>query len=205
MAGLILASNSPRRKEILKQAGIDFEVFSVEQEEYSEQLEPEEFVKELAFKKAENAVQEIEEKKKWEKEDKMIIGADTIVVQDGKILGKPINDRDTFSMINSLQGKTHQVFTGVAVLILKNGRKESICFAEKTLVKVYPMDVEEIQSYISTGESFDKAGGYAIQGRFGQYIEGIIGDYYNVVGFPLSRFYQEMKKRGLLDNLMISC
>ena len=204
MARLILASGSPRRKEILEQAGFDFEILSVEHKEYSQYSEPEDIVKDLALQKA-KPVAELIEKERNITEHKIILGADTIVVQDYKILGKPIDKEDAFSILNSLQGRTHQVFTGVAVIALNNGNRDEFCFAEKTLVKVCPMDLEEINQYIATKECMDKAGAYAIQGRFGRYIEGITGDYYNVVGFPISRFCQEMKSRGFLDNLIISC
>ena len=203
MARLILASNSPRRKEILEQAGIDFEILSVEHKEYSQYSKPEDMVKDLALQKAE-ATAGLMEKELKIAENKMIVGADTVVVQEHKILGKPIDRKDAFSMLHFLQGRTHQVFTGIAVIVFKDGRKENFCFAEKTLVKVCSMDSEEIYHYIAMEESMDKAGAYAIQGKFAPYIEGITGDYYNVVGFPLSRFYQEMKSRGFLDNLIIS-
>lgn len=210
MVKCILASGSPRRKEILEQAGIDFEILLTEHEEYSELLEPEAFVKELALKKAEAAADMIEKKQaenieNGQNKKTIIIGADTVVVQNHTILGKPIDHEAAFSMLNSLQGKAHQVFTGVAVIVLKNECREKFCFAEETLVKVCPMEPEEIHKYILTKEPMDKAGGYAIQGRFGRYIEGITGDYYNVVGFPISRFCREMKNKGLLDNIMITC
>lgn len=197
MARLILASSSPRRKEILEQAGMDFEVFVVEQKEHSQFLEPEDFVKELALQKAIAVANKIEGKLEEETEEKIILGADTIVVYDHKILGKPRDMEHAFHMLDSLQGKIHQVFTGVAMIILKKGKREEICFAEKTEVKVCHLEPEEIRQYILTGESVDKAGAYAIQGRFCRYIEGIQGDYYNVVGFPISRFCQEIKNKGL--------
>jgi septum formation protein len=129
----------------------------------------------------------------------LVIGADTIVASDGKILGKPKDEKEAFLMLSGLQGKWHQVYTGVCVEVLeKEGERRKICFAERTDVKVSDMDAEEIRNYIATKEPMDKAGSYAIQGRFGRYVERIEGDYYNVVGFPLSRFFRELKEIGIL-------
>lgn len=199
MSRIILASASPRRKEILAQAGIDFEVLSAEHEEHSDYQEPEDFVKDLASQKAEAAAAVFEENFGKTAENTIIIGADTVVVLKRQILGKPKDEGEAFTMLSSLQGKSHYVFTGVSVIILsENGSREQLCFAESTRVQVCRMAPEEIRCYIATGEPMDKAGSYAIQGRFAPYIEGIEGDYYNVVGFPLCRFYQEVKNKHIL-------
>lgn len=196
MDRIILASASPRRKEILSQAGISFEVFAADHEERSCFHDPEELVKDLAVQKAEAAADLL--KRKDFKEEAcagyVIIGADTVVALHGQVLGKPKDEEDAFDMLSELQGSTHQVYTGVSLLRLWDGRKEQISFAEATYVSIANMSPEEIRRYIATKEPMDKAGSYAIQGKFARYIEGIKGDYYNVVGFPLYRFCAEVKK-----------
>lgn len=197
MDRIILASASPRRKEILSQAGISFEVFAADHEEKSCFHDPEELVKDLAAQKAEAvaAVLKGEGSKGETAAGPVIIGADTVVALHGQILGKPKNEEDAFWMLSKLQGTAHQVYTGVSLIRLTgDGRKEQISFAEATHVSIVPMSPEEIRRYIATKEPMDKAGSYAIQGKFARYIEGIKGDYYNVVGFPLHRFCVEAKK-----------
>ena len=126
----------------------------------------------------------------------MIIGADTVVVQDGKILGKPQDEEDAFKMLMSLRGRAHQVFTGVAVLDIEDGQvRKKILHAEKTEVFVHSMSAEEIRRYVASGEPMDKAGAYGIQGRFAAFIDGIQGDYYNVVGLPVAYVYQVLKQK----------
>ena len=130
-------------------------------------------------------------------EDVIVLGADTVVANGDEILGKPRDLEHAKEMISSLQGKIHQVYTGVC--ICWNGGKinQNLTFYEKTDVEVYPMTKDEIESYVATGECSDKAGSYAIQGLFSPYIKGIAGDYNNVVGLPVARIYQEIKKLGL--------
>jgi len=126
--------------------------------------------------------------------DIMVIGADTVVVLDNEILGKPENEQDAYAMLSRLQGRAHQVFTGVALINCDGGRERQIKnFAVATTVYVHEMDAAEINSYIQTGEPLDKAGAYGIQGRFAAYVESIEGDYYNVVGLPVAEIYQEIK------------
>ena len=120
-----------------------------------------------------------------------VIGADTVVVCDGQILGKPKDRDDAVRMIRLLQGRDHQVMTGVTVIL--NGQQESFC--EMTDVHVYPMTEEEIAAYVATGEPDDKAGAYGIQGAFGVYIRGIDGDYNNVVGLPIARLYHVLSRK----------
>ena len=127
----------------------------------------------------------------------IVIGADTIVVHEEQILGKPKDEQEAFEMIRSLQGDTHQVYTGVAVLDFdKNGEKTVINHAMETKVSVNPMSTEEIQKYVESKEPMDKAGAYGIQGRFSAFIEKIEGDYFNVVGLPVSYVYQVLKELG---------
>lgn len=205
MRKLILASGSPRRKELLELAGLEFEVMVSHAEEIITKTEPGEIVEELSRCKA-LAVAELLEENAGDKEAEMragtkgtdesapvILGADTVVVLDGQILGKPADEADAKRMLNFLQGRTHQVYTGVTFVC--GGQVWS--FHEKSDVTVYPMTEEEIDGYLSTGEPMDKAGAYGIQGRFAIYIQGIQGDYYNIVGLPIARVWQELKKRYL--------
>ncbi|MBU3839664.1 MAG: septum formation protein Maf [Candidatus Ruminococcus intestinipullorum] len=190
MKKIILGSASPRRKELLEQMGMEFEIFiSHKAEEYTS-VKPEDIAAELALRKAENVASEIEAK------NTIVIGADTIVVQDGKVLGKPKDRANAFEMLHSLQGKAHQVYTGIAVLNYdESGQVNVHNDVVKTEVYVHAMSEEEIKNYIATGECDDKAGGYGIQGKFAVFIEKIEGDYYNVVGLPISHLYQILKTK----------
>lgn len=206
---IILGSASPRRKELLEQIGIEFEIVVSSKEEHFESTEPEEIVKELALMKAENVAEELVQREndcieeisashdgamRKYLQNVVILGADTIVVRDGEILGKPFDEEAAFHMLESLQGRAHQVYTGVAVLDFDgNGERQTIVHAEETKVYVHEMTKEEISRYLATGESMDKAGAYGVQGRFAAYIDRIEGDYYNVVGLPAAYVYQKIK------------
>ena len=185
---IVLASGSPRRKELLKQVGLSFEICPAKGEEVMKGENPEEIVKELATQKAFEVYRRYVEEGCIEKEKKVFIGADTVVAYEGKILGKPMDEADAYEMIEMLQGKKHQVHTGVCVIVAEE-KKEAVIesFASTTQVEVYPMSKEDILDYIETGEPMDKAGAYGIQGYFAQYIKGIEGDYANVVGLPVGR------------------
>ena len=187
---IILASASPRRRELLEQIGIEFEIKISEVEEVVTSTKPEEVVKELSGQKAQ-AVFDVLEKEM--KEDYLVVGADTIVFADGEILGKPKDYEDCKRMLRLLQNNIHQVFTGVTLIWKEQGKTCKTSFAEATDVRVCSMDEDEIKAYIETGEPMDKAGGYGIQGFFARYVEGIDGDYNNVVGLPVARLYKEMK------------
>ena len=203
---IILGSASPRRRELLEQIGISFEVRVSDKEEVYHSLIPEEIVKELALSKAENVADDLREKQEQVKQisfdkknnvllDTIVIGADTIVVSDGSILGKPKDEADAVRMIRSLQGRSHKVYTGVAILDYDDeGKRKSVGHAVETEVFVNPMSDEEIREYAATGEPLDKAGAYGIQGQFAAYIERIDGDYYNVVGLPVSYVYRQLKE-----------
>ena len=203
---IILGSASPRRRELLEQIGISFEVRVSDKEEVYHSLIPEEIVKELALSKAENVAYDLREKQEQVKQisfdqknnvllDTIVIGADTIVVSDGSILGKPKDEADAVRMIRSLQGRSHKVYTGVAILDYDDeGKRKSVVHAVETEVFVNSMSDEEIREYAATGEPLDKAGAYGIQGRFAAYIERIDGDYYNVVGLPVSYVYRQLKE-----------
>lgn len=193
MKKIILGSGSPRRKELLSQIGVPFEVRVSEKEEIYTQTIPKEIVKELALMKAENVASEIPAK------STIVIGADTVVVHQDQILGKPKDEQDAFRMIQSLQGDVHQVYTGVAILDFDgNGEKTVISHAVETRVSVNPMSEEEIWKYVQSKEPMDKAGAYGIQGKFSAFIEKIEGDYFNVVGLPVSYVYQILKQLGEL-------
>ena len=192
---IVLASASPRRRELLEQVGIEFEVITSQVEEVYTSTEPAEIVKELAVLKAFDIAQ-------VQEGNCVVIGADTVVVHDGKILGKPKDEEEAFEMLSALQGKSHEVYTGVALVNCKeteiNGEElettfELINHAINTTVYVMPMSPAEIKAYIATGEPMDKAGAYGIQGRFAAFIEGIEGDYYNVMGLPISYVYGALK------------
>lgn len=191
MNKIILASASPRRKELLEQIGLPFTVAVSSVEEVITKTVPQEVVMELSAQKAMDV-------KKQQKEDCIVIGADTIVVYDdgngGNILGKPKSEEEAFEMLNRLQGNVHQVYTGVTLCF----GEEVMSFYECTKVYVYEMTKEQIQEYIKTGEPMDKAGAYGIQGRFAAFVKGIEGDYNNVVGLPVGRVYQELVRLNMI-------
>ena len=196
---IILASGSPRRKELLAQIGLSFTVRVSEADEHTEETKPEKLVCILSGRKALAVWDELTEE---EKKESILIGADTVVAVDDRILGKPADETEAFQMIKLLQGRSHQVYTGVT--ILRQGglqpleEETNTCsiqkkqFFEKTDVLVYPMSEDEITAYVKTGEPLDKAGAYGIQGSFAAYIQGINGDYSNVVGLPVGRLYHEL-------------
>lgn len=189
---VILASASPRRLDLLRQAGIEPEVEPSHVVEVIRSTKPDEVVMELSRQKAEDIAT------RHTGEDVVVIGADTVVAFDGKILGKPKDEADAVRMITSFQGKAHQVYTGVTLVFCgKTGEKpeeqwKTITFAEETDVFVCPMIQEQIRAYVETGEPMDKAGAYGIQGRFVVWVKGISGDYNNVVGLPLGRVCREL-------------
>lgn len=181
---IILASASPRRRELLHQVGIDPEIRPSHIKEVITSTEPDKVVMELSSQKARDIASG------YQGEDVVVIGADTVVAADGQILGKPADREDAVRMIAMLAGRSHQVYTGVTIIFEKTGR--TVTFAEETEVQVYPMTREQIERYVDTGEPMDKAGAYGIQGYFAAYIRGIRGDYTNVVGLPVGRVCQEL-------------
>ncbi len=191
----ILASGSPRRKELLHHVISDFEIIPAVSEENPKNLEPGKIVEELSFQKASEIFHKILTEYK---DSYVVIGADTIVSFNHRVLGKPSDRNDASDMIRSLQGNTHKVMTGVTLFYNKDGEIQSHTFHEETEVEVAAMSESEIADYVNTGEPDDKAGGYGIQGEFAVFIKGIRGDYYNVVGLPVSRLYKEMKELSLL-------
>lgn len=204
MNKFILASASPRRKELLAQIGIEFDICASNADESTDETVPALLVEQLSLKKAEG----VKESPALQADTAdaiikpvVIIGADTIVACDDKILGKPADKENAREMITLIQGRTHQVYTGVT-LIRVSDKVETITFHEKTDVYVCPMqedDIERYMEYKTSNNQFewaDKAGAYAIQGYFARFVSGIDGDYNNVVGLPVGRLYQEMKKAG---------
>ncbi len=186
---LVLASASPRRKEILGQMGLTFEICPASGEEKLASSDPEEAVKILSLQKALVTAAGCTE-------PALVIGADTVVAYGKKILGKPADREDACRMLRMLSGNTHMVYTGVTVI--DTGTQTVLAhFAEGTKVSLYPLPEAWIQRYVDTGEPMDKAGAYAIQGGCMPFIRGIEGEYMNVVGFPAARFYQELLKKGI--------
>ena len=172
-----------KRKEILELADLKFDVMPSDAQEITTKTAPNEVVMELASIKAKDIY------KKSEKQS-MVVGADTVVAYQGQILGKPADEADAKRMLTMLSGQTHEVYTGVCVI--EDGKTKT--FYEETKVTFYEISDEQIDRYIKTGEPMDKAGSYGIQGKAAVFIKGIEGDYYNVVGFPIARFLQEITK-----------
>lgn len=191
MIRIVLASASPRRKMLLSQMGFEFEVIPSKGEEVITSTDPASIVSELSLAKALEVANRLTEN--GDPGDLLVIGADTIVVKDDKILGKPGDEAEAFEMLTSLSGRTHQVYTGVSLIKILGGRETMTSFAEKTDVNVAKLSPGEIRDYIATKDPMDKAGGYGIQGPFGKYISGITGDYNNVVGLPIAALYQHLK------------
>ncbi len=214
MNKVILASASPRRRELLTQIGMEYEVIPALSEEKlplrkaggslgcagdcrdgEREPLPSEIVELLSAQKAGEVLERLlKEKRSFF----TVIGADTVVALDGVVMGKPGSRQEAISMLTRLQGRSHQVYTGVT-LIAQNGENEpplQVIFHEKTDVVMYPMSETEINAYVDTGEPMDKAGAYGIQGRCAAFIREIHGDYNNVVGLPVGRVYQELKGMG---------
>ncbi len=195
---IILASGSPRRKELLSQAGYDFDICPSLADEDIEPTTPSEYVMLLAKKKADEVTnrliaEDIGRRTKKLPEQFVVIGADTVVSLNNRILGKPYDYDDAYNTLNSLSDQTHQVFTGVCLIYVHGRAKTSRSFYEKTDVSFYPITHDEIVKYLATGEPFDKAGSYGIQGKGGLFVREIHGDYNNVVGLPLARMYHEVE------------
>ncbi len=194
---IILASSSPRRRDLLRMIGINFDV--IPPSEVKEKLEsgesPEKIVMELALLKARSVAVKVSSAFKSVGERAIVIGADTLVELSGELLGKPSSKEEAFRMLELLQGKTHRVLTGLGVVEIPSFREESSC--EITLVTFSPLSIGEIESYLSSDEWSGKAGAYAIQGRASLFVERIEGCYFNVVGLPLSLLRKLLLRFGL--------
>ncbi|MDE6924054.1 MAG: Maf family protein [Acetatifactor sp.] len=194
---IILASASPRRRELLEQIGLSFEVMTSHVEEKISSSEPDRVVEELSRGKAKAVAEEpVRDREAAAEGALLVIGADTVVALDGAILGKPADAEDAFRMLERLQGREHEVYTGVTLLYRAAGASGWTVrsFHERTCVHFYPMTEAEISEYVDTGDPLDKAGAYGIQGFCARYVRGIEGDYNNVVGLPVGRLYQEIKE-----------
>jgi len=187
MRKIILASNSPRRKELMNMLQIEYEIIVSNVDEVIDKtLSESELVMDLAFQKAVDIF-------KTHKDD-LVLGFDTLVYVDDEILGKPKSKEEAKTMLQKLSGTTHSVITGCA-LITKTLSKS---FYEKARVTFYPLTEDEIDIYIESKEPFDKAGAYAVQGLGAKFIKGIVGDFYTVMGLPIGRLYHELKQNGLI-------
>ena len=179
---IILASASPRRQELMKIAGLDFKVCVAQGEEHLDpKLCPADAAMALAGQKAREVA------KKYPHD--CVVGADTIVVLDGKILGKPKDEAHATEMLSSLSGTKHTVYTGVCMI---SGGTET-CFAESTKVEFYPLELGEIEAYVASGEPMDKAGAYGIQGLGCVLVKKIEGDYFNIMGFPIAKVVRALR------------
>jgi len=185
---VVLASGSPRRKELLAKLDMKFEVIVSDADEtLNKNLEIEEQVKQLAYKKAKVVFENIEG-------NKIVIGADTMVFKENIIYGKPKDKEDAIKMLKDLQGCMHKVITGLCVLVENNGDIKEYLDYEISEVYVKPMENEEILEWIEVGNPYDKAGGYAIQQEFMKFVEKINGNYENIVGLPISKLYDILKQ-----------
>lgn len=188
---LILASGSPRRRELMEQAGLPCQIIPSSEPETTLKTSPQDIVMDLAYKKASRIFSDLPENPAGEY---AVIGADTVVACDGMVLGKPADKKEELSMLHMLQGRSHNVYTGVSIL----SETECSTFFCSTEVVVSPMTEDEMERYASSGEPYDKAGGYAVQGRFAVYVSEIRGSYSNVVGLPLAALYRELSRMHLL-------
>ncbi len=174
--------------------GFPFQVMALDAEEIITSRDPAAVTEELSWQKAHAAAAGI-----TDGQEAVVIGADTVVSVGGRILGKPKDKGDARSAICAIQGRDHMVYTGVTILVMEGGEVRAETFSEGTKVITAPMSGEEIENYIATEEPYDKAGAYGIQGSFARFIQGIEGDYYNVMGLPVHRLYDRLKK--LVDNI----
>ncbi|MED1664451.1 Maf family protein [Brevibacillus laterosporus] len=185
---IVLASSSPRRQELLACLGLPFRIqVSNVDETISEEIAPEEIVKILSHRKADAVAKNLS--------FGLVIGSDTIVVLDGQVLGKPHDEEDAFRMLTSLEGRKHEVYSGLAIIDVSTG-KIAVDYSS-TRVKMRTMTAEEIRGYIASKEPMDKAGSYAIQGLGSTIVERIEGDYFTVVGLPLNRLAQMLNQFGI--------
>lgn len=188
---IVLASGSPRRKEILAGIGASYDVIVSDCDESTTVTEPAELVKELSGRKAEAVAEDLTG-------PVIVIGADTVVAYGGSILGKPKDRADANRMISMLAENVHQVYTGVSLIIKEEtGESRAISFAECSEVEVDTMTDRQIEEYLDTKEGEDKAGSYAVQGIFAVHIRGIKGDYFNIVGLPVAAIYKRLYENGI--------
>lgn len=186
---IILASKSPRRKEILSMITNNFEIIvSNAEEKIDDKLTVQEQVKHLAYIKAKAVFDETKDAG-----DRLVIGSDTIVVKNGKIYGKPKDHDDAMNMLKELRNDKHEVMTGLCIIIEKDGKVEEVLDVDVTSVYINDVSDDELEKWIATNEAYDKAGGYAIQGKFGVFVDKIEGNYFTVVGLPVHKVYSAIK------------
>ena len=192
MNRVILASASPRRKELLTNMGMDFEIIVSDVEEKVTKVKPSEIVVELSKLKAEDVAGKVEVSP-----GTLIIAADTLVFLGDERLGKPKDEEDAVKMLKELSGRVHEVITGVTLIYNKGNSREEVSFYETTEVTFEKLDEDEIREYVSTGEPMDKAGAYAIQGGAGAFVTGLDGSFENVMGFPVDEVREMLALFGL--------
>lgn len=181
--GLILASKSPRRKELLQDCGFAYRIVSCDCDEtIQKDLPIEKAIEQIAYQKAKTVLQAFP--------DQLVLGCDTMVIYQGQPLGKPKDREDAKRMLTQLSGKTHHVISGVAIL----GADTHIVFHDMTEVTFYDIEEDLLQQYLDSDEPYDKAGAYGIQGKGKLFVKEIHGDYYNVMGLPVAKIYRELKK-----------
>ena len=186
---VILASKSPRRREILSMLGVKFEIVSADADESSGITDPKALVRELALRKGRATRELLRERGEWD-EDTLIIASDTVVATEDEILGKPQDAADAARMLRKLSGTTHRVISGVALL----WEEREVAAFDSTGVRFAEMSKSEIDWYVASGEPNDKAGAYAVQGLASMFIKGLDGDYFNVVGLPVYKLNSLVKQ-----------
>ena len=197
---IVLASASPRRKELLELVGIEFEIWPSDKEEVITSKNPKDICTQLSRTKALDVASQIRTYNESHKDlttetDILVIGADTIVAKGDEVFGKPVDEADAVRMLRELSGCTHSVFTGVTLVFMsREGRVGEHTFFEETKVTFYPLDDEEIEEYAVTGDALDKAGAYGIQTKSAAFVKSVDGDFYNVVGLPVSGLLREIKR-----------
>lgn len=192
MLELVLASTSPRRRQLLEQAGYVFRTSSVKVSEIPEKnLNLPEQIQDLARRKALACIQS----NNWLKiPGYLVLGADTVVVLDGEILGKPENKNENFMHLRRLSGKKHGVITGVC--LVESGSKRDICFHDESIIEFHPLSDDQIRKYVQTDDGLDKAGGYGIQGEAGKFVKAVTGSFSNVVGLPVEKLKKVIEDNG---------
>ena len=192
---VVLASSSPRRKELMNMLGIPYDVVSFDHDEVlNKDKTVYEQCMDIAYQKGKIVFDSFDE-------DIVVISSDTIVVLDNVIYGKPVDRQDAYNMLKKIQGTTHEVVSALTVFCRKNGEVTVNKTYEKALVTVDKMNDLEINSWIDTGKAFGKAGAYAIQEEYGRFIKKIDGDYYTIVGLPLNTLYNILKDLEVYDGI----
>ncbi|MFB0844294.1 Maf family protein [Paenibacillus oleatilyticus] len=190
MKTLVLASSSPRRQELIQMLGLPFEIVTNDVDEtVSNDLSPKQIVEELSLRKAKASITRVTDSQS------IVIGSDTIVVYSQEVLGKPKDQEDAFRMLKLIEGKTHQVYTGITCIDV--GESRIVTRSRVTDVRMKALSDEQIRAYIATGEPMDKAGAYAVQGIGSTIVESINGDHFNVVGMSLSLLSEMLEELGV--------